>query len=215
MMKQHSSLSIIIAFMLVFSTSTSWFAANNQVNAEIYSFVKQYYECKNLKMIVISDLLGAEYYYPDPTVRDNSLDDSFYKSLRLDTMSFDDSMDLLRGIYSELDEKCTSEFCECVRKRKDNNAGLLENFGVFFQDENFAGVKEIIVSLDRRLAADRESFEKSEYTRKFLPDFKSQPTLSKFAFNNDFTEHRTHQFKNYFICYTFDVEVNYSYLYFL
>lgn len=209
MMKQNSSLSIIIAFMLVFSTSTSWFATNHQVNAEIYSFVKQYYECKKLKMIITSDLLGDEYYYPDPSVRDNSLDDSFYKSLRLDTMSFDDSMDLLRGIYGELDEKCTSEFCECVRKRKTGDAGgLLENFGVFFQDDNFAGVKEIIVSLDRRLAADRESFEKSEYTRKYLPEFKSQPTLSKFAYNNDFTEHRTNQFKNYFNCYTYDVEVN-------
>lgn len=183
--------SLIVASLLVLCAS--W------TDAQIFPFVKQYYECKNLKMIKSTDYYGREYYTPDESVEANTLDDSFYTGLGFDTMSIDDAMRVIKSIYDELPEDCDTELCECVWLRRFQT--VAERYAVFFEtDERIESLTTIITSLDEKLSASRYSYEK--YTSGFssYEDPENYPTLTKFVYNNEYTYNRISQFKNYRKC---------------
>lgn len=148
-------------------------------------------------MIKYTDTYGNVYYTPDPKIANNTLVDSFYLLAGFDTMSLDDAMKLIKAIFDSLPRNCSNELCECVRMRQ--SATNVEDYSMFFEsDENAAGMSQLISSLDEKLRVDRNSFE--EYAAELNLDQKNYPALSRFAYNNEFTNSRASQYNKYYTC---------------
>lgn len=194
MMNQHN---FLISSVLILC-SVSW-----TIDAQIFSFVKQYYECKNLKMTKSNANNGDEYYFmPDPNLENNKLDDSFYRRQRFDHMSLDSAMKLFKSIFAEVSRDCQSALCECVRKRKQTSD--VEKYWIFFEsEENLSLVKSTINSLDLTLGEDHYFFGYPDENF----DLENYPALSEFAYNNDFTHYRSTQYFKYDECVTFNDQV--------
>ena len=88
------------------------------------SMITKYYECKN------------------PNV---TLDDSFYASLKLDTMSLDQAIKLYTQIYKE--SLCSNSTCTCISKYFSQ--GSYGNFSLIFGSKSaIAAIKSTIAGLN-------------------------------------------------------------------
>lgn len=90
---------------------------NTNAYKEPYNLVRKSYECK----------YGTQ------------LKDSFYQSLGLAKMNFNQSMSLLRKIYLDTNN-CTSVWCKCTKSGKTK----LEFANFFLNQTNFEAIKAII-----------------------------------------------------------------------
>lgn len=101
---------------------------------DCYDIMKQYYECKYLKMIEDQ----YDMYVPNPKIPNNSLNDSFFYSLNLTNKTFADAIKFVKLIYDTANLKgsrCT-QLCNCVGSRLDVSSGFL--YPIYFK-----GIKEL------------------------------------------------------------------------
>lgn len=173
-----------------------WCLSDQLVECQSSSFdvTYQYFACKNLKMIKTRDALG-QYYYPDPSVPNNSLNESFFISQGLNTMNMNQAMNLFKKIYNESDLKfCTGSFCDCVNLRfVDNYALIFRNNTIFQQSQ------PIITSFVSKNQGNLFSFQsRLKYMFSAGP---SLPTLAQFSVNYDYTALRISFYNNTFSCF--------------
>lgn len=172
-----------LTFLLIFSSSLDFMI--HRADSLVFDLVHQYFQCKNLKMIKTIDPKYGEYYTRDNSIKDNQLDDKFYRGLGLFDYGFDEAMQLVRSIYTET-ENCTISdqvFCDCVTKMymtKDGDYSIL-----FRNSTNFSQLKGIIqafsIAFEAYLRIDNYGQSVSRYT---------YPTLFNFVVYNDFTKDR-------------------------
>jgi hypothetical protein len=93
---------------------------NKQVDCQCANLIQQYYQCKHLKMTNSTDSSYLTYgagpaYVPDASIPNNQLTDTFYKSLNLGQMTFDQAMQLFWNIYNETN---ISDLLDFINKNK-------------------------------------------------------------------------------------------------
>ena len=145
--------------------------------------LKQYSECKNLKMIKTLDFSNNTIYKPDPSITNNTLTDAYYQNF-LGNLTWDKAMNLMARIYAERSSKnCTSEFCNCSRTLYDN---FDADYGVLFRNKDMIEqVKRITRNFVNRFSnAYSDSYKSSLDWYIQRADL---PTLSDFAINYEFS----------------------------
>lgn len=186
-----------LILILVFASLTTF------IDAQCVDLVHHYYQCKNLKMVDKTTLKNGinfiydsfysynEIYIPDPSIPNNSFNDSFYKSLKLDEKNFDWAMNIFRDIYIETDN-CTSQFCTCMNK----TLSLYKNFKPFFRNEKiFHSMKQIIGSYIRKYNSSLLSY--NEITKKIKNKlYNKLPSLAKFCINYNYHPSRLNYYKS-------------------
>ena len=184
--------------IIILIVSLSW-----MTDAQIFPFLKQFYECKYLNMIKAGNPRTGFLFIPDPKIPNNSLKDSFYSRLGLNTLSFQDALYLIKSIFDQIDApNCQTDLCQCVRLRRF--AFDVERYSIFFESrETITGLENIITSLDSKFGSNRLTYDKSGSIYLYL-DPLNFPVLSKFAYNYEFTAIRAKQYLGYFNCINFD-----------
>lgn len=170
-MRRRLGLSILIYVALQMSVVS--------VNGhDCYSIFKQYYECKNLIMV---DNLN-DYYMPDPTIPGNSLNDSFFQSLNLQSKTLSQTLTMVRKMYDEAAKTGTKckQLCKCLK------SFLRGSFQVVFRNAKYqAGFTTILKDYINAYQA----YMYSEAT--ILADYYQRnrlnfTTLAKFCIKNEF-----------------------------
>lgn len=173
-----------------------------QVRSECLQLTRQYFECKNLKMVKSALTHKCHYYRPDKSQPNNTLDDSFYQTLGLSDMNFNEAMDMIRGIYQENENCSNPEFCDCVNKRLNGPTFWKQNNSILFlNDTNYQDSLNIVSQFIERYSADIKSDEKIEQI--YVRPKNNLPTLNKFCMANEYTFYRA-CFYNYSIHQCFD-----------
>lgn len=182
--------------------------AFDQINANCNDLIQQYYECKYLHMSIQNNTWGELDYRPVKSIRNNKLDDKFYRRHGLAKMDFDDGMHLFKKIYDET-ENCHTKFCKCVSFKHIDN---YNNFSILFRNEtNFPQVKKIVEGFIRKFKSKLLPYDKVPvpvmYDGPWGPE-KNFPTIQKFCYRNDFSWERLMYYNYSASCSNF----NYSYL---
>lgn len=159
----------------------------NRTSNSSITLIKQYYECKNLKMIKQESHHGI-IYLPDPSVAKNRLDDSFYERLGFANMTFDEAMELVKKIYNESTNDPTKpdkdDFRTCVRSYA---RGDRDDHSEMFRNETILEQAKHIVSLFIKKNK-KYTLPEREIQRKFREWRMSfAPALIKFLVNNDYS----------------------------
>ena len=178
---------------------------NGQVNGQTFELFKQYYECRNLTMI-----LNGQTYVRDTSLPDNYLDDSFYQRLGLANMTYDQGMNLIRKIYTDT-RNCTTRFCNCVSWGfidglfDPNYQRIYNNYSIFFRNEsNYPGVRLIVSEFYNETKWNLQSlntifytFSNSYYTYDYGVYRRAfeYPSIIKFLLVHDFTRARLRTLK--------------------
>lgn len=152
-----------------------------------YFFLQRYYECKNLQMI--QNEWGS--YYPNPNITGNSLNDSFFQSLNLQSKTFSQAMAMYKKIYDETSKKGAQckKVCQCFQ-------GYMQFYQVYFRNaKSVAGVVTIYTQYINAYKSYMltEAQILNEY---YYKNGKNFTTLAKFSIKNDFTYYRSY-FYNY------------------
>lgn len=165
------------------------------VDALSFELIKQYYECKLLHMITTKDALG-KYYIPDPSKPNNTLNDSFYRSLNLTNMTLNEATSFIRNIYTDLN-KCTgssAKLCKCVKsKRFEKNYALL-----FLNNTISSQARPIITGLTNKF---RPNLLPLNRLQNFFVNGSSLPTLLRFCVEFDYTDLRLSFYNNTLVCH--------------
>lgn len=172
----------------------------NKVNSSSYDFIKHYYECQTLQMsLVTTDPYQDPYYSPDGNIQGNSLKDSFFQNLGLQNMNFEEGMQFVQQLYKSLVD-CETDFCVCVRQR---DRARVDNYTIYFEDNNFSGVKSIISSLNEALSNKRKSLEEVI----IYPAFgrKKLKTLGQFVYEIEYSKFRLYEYLSYYDCFDLSV----------
>lgn len=152
------------------------------VNGSAVQTLIQYSECKNLKMIKLTDPNNNIRYLPDPKIPNNTLTDSYYQKF-LANLNWDKAMNLLASIYAERSSKnCTSEFCNCSRTSYDD---FNTDYGSLLRNKEMIDhVKRIVQNFTKKfnytVAKDYQQGLESYILRKNLP------TVINFTMNYEF-----------------------------
>lgn len=202
---------IILVVSLILSL-----AVLEQVNGQCYDLIKQYYECKYLRMSKQNNSWGDIDYRPVKSRNHrhpNKLDDKFYRRQGLAKLDFDESMRLFRKIYDET-ENCHSKFCKCVSFK---HIDYYNNYSIWFRNEtNYKQVKRIISAFNEKFESKKLSFHDVFnpviYSARPIepnPFFEPQlKTINKFCYHNDYSWARLNYYNYTISCYNF----NYSYM---
>lgn len=179
-------------------------ASINEIKSECFELLQQYYECKHLVMINPNNDSNSNFppstYIPNPSIPNNQLNDTFFQSLNLAAMNFDQAMNLFRSIYNET-FSCSSEFCKCVTTGliDQYTHGKYNRFSLFFRNQtNFEQMKIILLAFlvenqPRLLSNDvLES-----YFALFTHGNQSLPTLVQFCKLYDYTDDRFYYYDSY------------------
>lgn len=161
------------------------------VDSQCFDLVNQYYQCRNLTMIKSRDRLG-EIYLPDAKVPNNTLSDSFYKSLGLDSMTFNQAINQFKSIYTEIVSCKNSTFCDCIGSRYSKNYAQL-----FTNDTILNQARPILSSFVTKNQASLLDF---SILQNMFSDGIRLPTLAKFCVNYEFAGSRLTFYKNLFKC---------------
>lgn len=145
--------------------------------------LRQYSECKNLKMIKTLDSLNNTIYTPDPNIPNNTLTDAYYQKF-LGNLTWDKAMNLMSNIYAERSSKnCTSEFCNCSRTSYDN---FDADYGILFRNKDMVEqVKRITRNFINRFSYAYSSDYKSSLD--WYIQRAHLPTLLDFVINYEFS----------------------------
>lgn len=164
-----------------------------EIECGSFELIKQYYECKLLKMIN-----SSERYIPDSTIPNNTLEDPFYQNFS--KMTFEQGLELIQQIYLQTN-LCANEFCNCVNpSRIDTNKSLF-----FHNTINFQQVKTIISEFNSKFDSKVRSFEDIYY----YINSKAQdlPALADFSILVDYTWLRPGFYENTPECYVYNTTV--------
>lgn len=172
-----------------------------QINGQSFDLIKQYYECKHLKMIVKSDWKGT-YYARDESISGNKLNDTFFQNLGLTKMTFDQGMNFIKKIYTDTN-KCYTLFCNCTSWsfiesfNTTNNNYNVKSYKIYFRNEsNFAGIKDILLRFYKEYQANLfDSNNQNDLSYEYLD--KEYPTISKFLMRFDYTPSKGFYFKKF------------------
>ena len=145
----------------------------------------------------ISKTWLSEHFAPDPKLKGNSLNDTFFQSLNLQDMTFDEGMIFVQNLFKSV-KNCNSQFCQCVKKIRQFLSD--NNYEIYFEDRNLPGVKSIIQSLDKEFEQKRYSFnELANYTG--FGGKNNLTTLGKFAYLIEYTSFRGVEYSNFDSCF--------------
>jgi len=184
-----------------------------QVKSECFELVQQYYECKNLIMRNINnpDSFPEKPYEPNPFYPNNKLNNTFYKNLNLDKMSFDQAMEFFRAIYNDTFNNSTTDFYKCVSTGIINEYkyGNGNSFSTFFLNEtNFKQMKtilsEFIIKFESNLlpySSLKDFFASKSHGGQYLP------SLAQFCMKFDYTDDRFNYYYDPFDCYLDDTVI--------
>lgn len=167
-----------------------------QVNGErVLGLIRQYHECKYLKMY-----FNGEYYKRNESIANNTLPDSFYMRLGLASMTLDQSMNLIRKIYTDTPTTCTSSICNCTRLRYLDNDDDDYDYGVFFRNaSNFVHVKSIIRAYNTKRKSSLKSLQQAQELYAY-DGGKKYPTIVRFLMNAEYTSMKSDLYKTYAYC---------------
>ena len=172
---------------------------NKQVDCQCANLIQQYYQCKHLKMTNNTSDSYKNYgigpaYVPDASIPNNQLTDTFYKSLNLGKMTFDQAMQLFWNIYNETNN-CKSKFCDCVSK------GLIDQTTsgtVAFRNSTiYPQMKSILldfINKNKHFHLPYSQLSSYFYLTQDLP------TLNQFCVNYDYSEMRLTYYSNTRFC---------------
>lgn len=174
---------IYSAFMILVSLSLIY-----QVNGgRALGLIRQYHECRHLKMY-----FNGEYYQRNESIANNTLADSFYSRLGLASMTFDQSMNFIRQIYTDTPTSCASLICNCTR------LGYLDDddyYGVYFRNaSNFAGVKSIIAAYNTKHKPSLKSLQQAQESYAY-DGGKKYPTIVRFLMTAEYTSTKYELYK--------------------
>lgn len=156
-----------------------------QVELRCYDLVKQYYECQNLTMTKMNYSMNQVYYYPNYSIPNNKLNDSFYQRLGLENMTFNRAMDLFRLIHTRTNN-CTTEFCNCVSFHHIDTSNSY--FSIYFRNEtNFLQFRDIVASFINKFRNFMYSLNSTQLRLSYSYE---HPTLSRFCMTNEYTTQR-------------------------
>lgn len=172
---------MILTLLVILTASLSW-----NVECETASqLIQQYSECKILTMMLTSDSYYGTYYIPNPTIPNNALNDTYYQSLGLGSMSFVQAMTFIKKIYREV-TNCSTSFCNCVRWGPKGLA--LKYYEYFFLTEaNFKGVKSILLDFNEKYSNQTQTL-----ARSMLNTYNGQiyPTITSFLMKYDYSRNK-------------------------
>lgn len=178
---------------------------NISVDCQCYMIIKQYYECKHLKMI-----RGEESgFVPNPNVANNTLDDSFYEST-LSEMTVSEALQLVQLILKtarRTGAQC-NRLCRCMKDtvRQENQ----EFYPAFFK-----GPKELSATtqiLEEFISEASWAMKPEELiiSEQYSYPSINLPSLVRFCINNDWNNVRSNFYYNslYDISGSVDYEVS-------
>lgn len=115
--------------------------------SHMLTLIKKYYECNNYFKMKNDSESHQPVNEIDDSIPNNFLDSSFFLSLGLGNMTFDQGMEFIRKIYLDVDN-CTSELCKCVDL---DGLEYIYKYSLFFRNQsNFLGVKSIISEFNKK-----------------------------------------------------------------
>lgn len=172
--KRLCSLLIILMVILV-SFSISSIDCNN-----CPSLIKTYYECSFLTMTNSS---GD--FTPDGSIPGNSLNDTFFRSKKLDTLTLEKAMQLYGQIYKE--SNCKTYKCDCIRSQILTSDA---DYSLYFNSAGaLNGLKKVIEDLNK----DKSLIKKAQTDVEFIySDY--GPALAKFCSKFEFNSIRMTDF---------------------
>lgn len=207
MEKMNRVISIIVTGVLILAS----IGCIDRTDAQCFGLVKKYYECQKLTNMTKLHVKRSPLTSDEPNDRPaNILDDTFYsRNLALQNMNFDQGMALVKQIYQDI-SACENELCNCVLNINDtqlkSHVKQLDPMAIFFESENFADTKKIIVALDQSLSASRLSNDElSELP--FFGGGQNLPTLTQFCIVNEFANIRASEYKDFWECIKHDDSV--------
>lgn len=179
---------LVVKFLAFFSTIC---VVVDKVEGSGGQTLKQYYECKNLKMTKRVDNFNRTIYVPNPSIKNNLLNDSFYRSLGLANMNLDQALDFMGRIYLDIDKlsknASAANFVECTKTAYDHRDVTLV---VLFRNATILAQARPIVSA---FIEKFKSFYSSNYNS-VLTNYFGQAnltTLYNFFVQNEFCLSRT------------------------
>ena len=178
---------------------------DNQVNGECFELVQQYYECKNLVMVLDKN---NQTYIPSTLVPNNILDDAFYENLNLDGKTFDEAMDLFWQIYDETNN-CNTELCKCVSTGIIDKyiGGKKHKFSLYFRNAtNYEQMKIILSDFLEKFKSTLKPYSDLEmFFKEKAHSNQVLPTLARFCMKYDYTDERFIYHNNSLDCFTDDI----------
>ena len=162
-----------------------------QLNGQCYDLIRQYNQCKHLKMEFKKiDYIKKEKYFVNYTANFD-LTDRFYRKLMSKEMNFNKAMNLFRKIYTETDN-CTSEFCKCV------SLGVIDyhgNYSLYFRNKDvFPHVKRIIEDFNKKFESYLKPYSQLRYNEKLNSD-QNLSSLAQFCIKYDYSYNRYGYYK--------------------
>ena len=188
---------MITSQTLVFLFLFALFAFNSKNRVECFcsDLIQQYYQCKYLIMVKNTSPVFTIYgvgqaYIPDASIQNNQLTDTFYKSLNIGQMTFDQAMQLFWNIYDETNKCISQQFCECMKKSvSDQGVSAL----IFRNPVIFPQMKSIFSAFINKFAANISPY--SQLVAQFYPTSTSS-TINQFCINYDFSFNRVNYYPN-------------------
>lgn len=173
-----------------------------------FDLVKQYYECRYLKMKYYFDdyfYFFDEFYAPDPDVPNNLVNDSIYQNLT--SYTFDQGMSLIQRIFQETDN-CTSQFCRCVSHGYIDDTLYYGRQSILFRNAtNFNQMKTIVADFGNKFRS--QLLPLDEIHQDLNYEEHELPSLAKFCVELEFTYTRVDfYYKNISACNTFNSTVS-------
>lgn len=167
------------------------FLANLAESAITFYLPKQYYECKNLVMAFYNySYSDYSYYYPNSSIPNNRLNDSFFEARNFANMTLDQGLGLIRTIFQEVRTCRPIDTCNCIKsgfKKLDFNKAVL-----FLNETLFAQTKQIVSTFINKFKPYLNVMK--EYSTWDTFYSYNLPSLARFASNNDFTTERYYSY---------------------
>ena len=177
------------------------FVQIQQLNGQCYDLIRQYNQCKHLKMefkksgymevevhnITMYIIEPQEKYFVNSTAN-SDLTDRYYRKLMSKEMNFNKAMNLFRKIYTETDN-CTSDFCKCV------SLGVIDyhgNYSLYFRNKDvYPHVKRIIEDFSKQFESDLNPYSELWYYEEFeLYSYQNLSSLAQFCIKYDYSYNR-------------------------
>lgn len=155
-------------------------------------------------MMAVNNSFGNDaglVYVPNPNITNNKLNDSYFEQQGLANMTLDDSFDLVKRIYDQLD-KCDTRFCQCTKSYPFIDLNYFPNdYSAMFRHPSFLSQAKSIVTtfIEKYKSGVLQPNALAKYSSDFILSF--GPTLTKFLVNNDYSIQRLY-------VYTFSLKLN-------
>lgn len=195
---------MILRFLLI-ATVLASFINMGQVESACFDLTKAYFECYFLSMTRVSDG-WMQYYVPDESVPNNTLDNSAFQHLK--NLSVSESIDIMRLIYESVYD-CDNYFCYCFMHRKLTFTEDTPYEIYFKSDAIYFDMKQILLDLDVALSDKRKSVEELQTTEGFGSDEDNLPALTEYCAKAEFTKFRANEYTDYNACQIEVDEVNF------